>query len=438
VSSPAGDEVAAGLATVDVLITLGDAPAAAPAVLAAGGFDTVLAAYYVAARMPGAAGGADNLRRLLGAAIRLAGGGAGGDPADDASAARRATLASAVVAGLSARDGDGVARVVTAGARAVEWASGADAAVAGALAAGGALPAVCAGVRAFAGRDDILGPLAAALRALVPTAPDGSIPEGTPAYEGGGAVIAALLDVVRLSPKRGPAAPDYAVWTPLLALLDALLAASPANRAAFLRYPHLLRVLSSALDWSIGACEPEAYRAWREATRPPPSPDEAGGKHKQHGAGARGKAGGAGAGGGKKAAGAAAAAAAAAAPPAGDGGDAGGPPPEVPPQWVPARLVRYLLAYTGGGGGTEAGAELRKALVHRKVGEYVWPWVCALAEGGLSEAEVDGGGTAAFLGAVWRVGADGPYPGWEATASREEIAAVSKKFPSWKPDPAYL
>jgi uncharacterized membrane protein YgcG len=498
------DTALAGLTVLMAVADLG--PACFDGVLAAGGFEAAADAYYVAWELHGVAPGshthadtdeADLLRGLARTVVRLAVG----------SEERRARLAGAVAGALDARKGDIAPMHVVASACLIAWsasAAGADPAPPAAQAAGAgaghhhhnhnhhnqqppqpppatpeelasreafrhsyeaaAIPAhLCGALRAFPLDDALLGPLLTALRSFMPPPPAGGPGVTGPAVTDGGAIIFALVDVVRISFKR-ESSPDMVVWTVLFQLLEDLIFASPSNRAAYLRYPGLLPVLSRALEWAIRACDAEEYKQWRLATRPPPPPEEdAGGKGPggKAGAGKKAKAGAGGRGGG----GGGGSHGGSAAPPAGgDGGGSGAAADgdggeganqhhhlvEVAPQWIPARIVRLVFCFCGESGATASAAQARAALVHRKVGEYVWPWVLSITDDeatpgsgispphGLIAREVDGGVVRDFLTTVWRVGTDGPYQGWEETATPDQIRALMRKFPSWKPDPSYL
>ena len=446
----------------DIMLAMSNIPSVLPAVLASGGFEVLVNAYFRAWEMvPASIGNAllrgkavanaphsERLEKLRGMAlgiVRLS----RMDEEDDGE--RREMLAKIVVGALASGKGDESGRHVRAAANLLAWTLGgegehAPTAIDGpelldgkAYVAAGAVRAAYSAMRVFALQDQVLSAVLAALQVLqlAPAEPEAAARTGSVAPRPGDApppppeapgaqLIGAVLDVLKTSLKRD-AQPDMHVWTVLFVMLEATLARDPANMVAFLKWPGLLGLLSRFLEWSIRVCDAEQYRDWRLETRPP-RPDE------EHA---------------KKLGDEAKAAALA------HGSDAGSAeaekqaaideamkPTELPdevPQWVPARFVR-LFNFACGDGGSNSGtvAQLRAAALHRKVADFVWPWVLALPNDALEDEEIDAGAVGDFLAICWRVQKDGPYAEVEAGLSREDIALVAKKNPGWQPDAELL
>ncbi len=454
-------EAALCLAGAEVLRGLSEVPAVLPAVVDAGGFDVLLNAYFRAWEVapqhmampsfpPNAKADAANkrlaaLRDMALGVVRVA-------RADDE---RRELLATVVANALANGLGGMAARHVSAAACLVRWSVGCTPpaehfpedlhADEEALAdcklyvQAGAQRSALAALRTFALDDNVLGAVLGALRVLllveyvppeVPkvaaVAPRPGDPPPPPPEAPGAKVIGAVLDVLKTGLKRDQA-PDNAVWTQLFTLLEQTVQASAANTVCFLRVPGLLGVLARVLEWGLRVSSADDYRAWRVEARPP-KPDEE--VAKKHGEEAKAAA---------LAEGADAAAAAAAMQAAIDRFMAPTELPEETSQWLMGRVVRlFNFACGEGGANSNTVAQLRAASLHRKVAEFVWPWVLSLAADGLEPAEIDAGATEKFLKACWLVTKDGPYQEWEAGASREDIALVSKRFPSWRVDESLL
>ena len=461
-------EAATCLQAADVLMALSAMPQVLPSVVEAGGFDKLLDAYFRAWEV---APGPDymdmpsyppNSKRdasdkKLSALRAMALGVARIAREDDE---RREVLASVVSNALANAAGTPVAAAhVCAAACLVTWTIGAPVDRLGfrgehfpAMLTDPELAAECklyvqagaqrnalGALRAFALDDRVMGAVLQALQVLLlvayepPEQPKVAVlaprpgdapppPPEAPGFQ----VISTVLDVLKTGIKRA-AAPDNAVWTMLLTLFEQTVTASPANTVAFLRVPGLLGVLSRVLEWALRTCDADDYHAWRRESRPP-KPDEEAAKK----AGDEAKA-------AALAEGQDSAAAAAAAQAATDFALAPTELPEEKSQWLLGRIVRlFNFACGEGGANSNTVAQIRAANLHRKVAEFVWPWVLSLAADGLEPAEIDGGATEAFLTVCWRVMKDGPYREWEAGASREDIAAVAKKFTSWRADESLL
>ena len=448
------------LAGAEVLRALADLPAVLPAVVGAGGFDVLLNAYFRAwevaphhmemptyppnAKLDGGNKRLAALREMALGVVRVA-------RADDD---RRELLATVVANALANGLGGMAARHVSAAACLVRWTVAAsppaehfpdDLADEEAFrdcklyVQAGAQRSALAALRTFALDDRVLGTVLGALRVLllVPyvapeapkiaaVAPRPGDPPPPPPEAPGFRVISTVLDVLKTGLKRDQA-PDNAVWTQLLTLFEQTVQASPANTVSFLRVPGLLGVLSRVLEWGLRVSSAEDYRLWRMEARPPKPDEEAAKKHGEE---------------------AKAAAIAEGADPATAAAvmqatiDKLLEPTELPEetsQWLLGRIVRlFNLACGEGGANSNTVAQIRAANLHRKVAEFVWPWVLSLAADGLEPAEIDCGATEHFLKVCWLVVKDGPYAEWEAGATREDIALVAKKFPSWRVDESLL
>ena len=454
-------EAALCIAGAEVLRGLADMPEVLPAVVGAGGFDVLLNTYFRAWEVapqhmemptypPNAKVDAGNkrlaaLREMALGVVRVA-------RADEE---RRELLATVVTNALANGLGGMAARHVSAAACLVRWSVGGtppaehfpdelhadeDALTDCKLyVQAGAQRSALAALRTFALDDGVLGAVLGALRVLllvtyVPpeapkiaaVAPRPGDPPPPPPEAPGFRIITAVLDVLKTGLKRDQA-PDNAVWTQLLTLLEQTVQASAANTVCFLRVPGLLGVLSRVLEWGLRVSNAEDYRLWRMDARPPKPDEEAA---KKHGEEAKAAA---------LAEGADPATAAAAMQATIDKLLAPTELPEETSQWLMGRVVRlFNLACGEGGANSNTVAQIRAANLHRKVAEFVWPWVLSLAADGLEPAEVDAGATEQFLKVCWIVTKDGPYAEWEAGATREDIAVVQKKFPSWRVDESLL
>lgn len=394
-------DIGGALKGCDILFTLADNPILLPYVLEAGGFQAVVETYFVSWETK--YNDEELLQKLANGLLKLV--------VDNEQL--RSNLAHIVLQALSSHKGDAAPRHVSAAACLITWSQQLHPDMTNTFLVANSADHICGAIKAFALRDEVLARLVHALRTLVPVSPIDLFIDGHYALNGG-SVVTSIIDFLRASLKRDTP-PDMPTWTSLFEILEGLINASAANKAAFLRYPTLLPMLCRFTEWSIRVCDADVYKEWRLATRPPPpkdlkeDPKTAAANNKKKGSRKEEQ-------------------------PAEPE-----PPQDLPPQWVPARLVRLVMIYCADGGNANAVASIRASLLHRKVGDYVWPWVCALVDGGLEEGEVDGGVTRAFLASgCWRVASDGPYQGWEASAPPADIRAMQKKFPSWKPDPSYL